>query len=486
MDANWRVMHNKSGTGGCIVAKGLWDEKLCPNPRTCAKNCAIDGLSKADYANNYGIIGVDDGVRLSYVTKTPWGQNTGSRLYVIDGDDYKIFRLKNREVAFTVDLTTLPCGLNAALYFVEMERSGGRGPTNKAGAKYGLGYCDARCPHSSNFIGGLANMQWSFGDCCAEMDLWEANRMATSFTAHPCDFSGQKKCIGIDCGDTNKGQHYEGRCDKDGCQFNPYRLGDRDFYGMEKIVDSTLPITVVTQFLTEDGTDDGDLNEIRRFYMQGGFVIPNTAASVGGMSGNSVKDGFCKKQKVAFNETRAPNNEEGSFDQFSKKGGLKSIGDALGRGMVLAFSIWDDPETNMHWLDSTSPRDLDESVPGVKRGPCKRRDGKADALRSSNGDGFVEFSRIRYGSIGSTLAQISAGTVRKFAKRSGKELDATDTNENQLAFLTSMPVAGFLAVAVAAALVAAASWRRRTVRGFGILPPYSSLLDAPPPAGEGT
>jgi cellulose 1,4-beta-cellobiosidase len=53
-----------------------------------------------------------------------------------------MFNLLNQEFTFDVDLSTLPCGLNGALYFVEMDPDGGmsRFPTNKAGAKYGRYY----------------------------------------------------------------------------------------------------------------------------------------------------------------------------------------------------------------------------------------------------------------------------------------------------------------------------------------------------------
>jgi len=42
-------------------------------------------------------------------------------------------------------VSTLPCGLNGALYFVEMDADGGKSKyaTNKVGAAYGTGYCDA-------------------------------------------------------------------------------------------------------------------------------------------------------------------------------------------------------------------------------------------------------------------------------------------------------------------------------------------------------
>ena len=47
---------------------------------------------------------------------------------------------------------------NGAVYLVEMEADGGAKshPTNKAGAKYGTGYCDAQCPHDVKWSAGEA------------------------------------------------------------------------------------------------------------------------------------------------------------------------------------------------------------------------------------------------------------------------------------------------------------------------------------------
>jgi len=58
---------------------------------------------------------------------------------------YQMFKLKNKEFTFTVDATTLDCGINGALYFVEMQEDGGMSEysPNNAGAKFGTGYCDA-------------------------------------------------------------------------------------------------------------------------------------------------------------------------------------------------------------------------------------------------------------------------------------------------------------------------------------------------------
>jgi cellulose 1,4-beta-cellobiosidase len=78
------------------------------------------------------------------------------------------------------------CGLNGAVYFVEMESDGGKNSysTNYAGAKYGTGYCDAQCPHDLKWIAGEANVEgWiptpgspsqgagHYGTCCAELDI---------------------------------------------------------------------------------------------------------------------------------------------------------------------------------------------------------------------------------------------------------------------------------------------------------------------------
>ena len=117
-------------------------------------------------------------------------------------------------------------------------------PGNKAGAKYGTGYCDAQCPHDLKFINGEANCEdWKpsatdknsgagkYGTCCIEMDVWESNSISTAYTPHVCTVQGQTRCEGAECGDDASGQRHTGVCDKDGCDFNPYRLGDKNFFG---------------------------------------------------------------------------------------------------------------------------------------------------------------------------------------------------------------------------------------------------------------
>ena len=62
--------------------------------------------------------------------------NVGWRVYLMDegGQDYHMFKLKNKEFTMDVATSQLGCGLNGAVYFVEMEADGGKHfPTNQVG-----------------------------------------------------------------------------------------------------------------------------------------------------------------------------------------------------------------------------------------------------------------------------------------------------------------------------------------------------------------
>jgi len=387
LDANWRWLHNASGYNTCYN-DGSWDGKLCPDPETCQRNCAVEGVSAEGYKNTYGVHSEPGGIRLKFTTD---GGNVGSRLYMTDGSEsYKMFKLLNKEFTLDVDVSTLHCGMNGAVYFIEMDALGGKESVfNQAGAKFGTGYCDAQCPQEK--------LDWreGHGICCHEMDIWEANREAAAFTPHPCSTVGPTKCEGKACGDGSKGERYSGLCDKDGCDFNAYRMGAQQFYGAgpEFEVDTTKPLTVVTQFITSDGTDDGDLAEIRRVYYQEGKAITHASPSLLGVQGNSITDGFCDAQKEAFHDV----------DHHHAKGGLKKMGEALKRGMVLSVSVWDDFATHMRWLDSSFPVNAAPDAPGVQRGPCDGANSHPDYLRQTHRESFVKYTNIKYGEIGSTL-----------------------------------------------------------------------------------
>ncbi|KAI1384739.1 glycoside hydrolase family 7 protein [Hypoxylon trugodes] len=167
------------------------------------------------------------------------------------------------------------------------------------------------------------------GYCCNEMDILEANAKATAMTPHPC--SGND-------------------CDKSGCGYNPYASGQRNFWATGGTVDTNKKFTVVTQFV-----GSGTLTQINRQYIQDGKQI----------NGGSISS--C-----------------GGF------GGLPGMGQALGRGMVLAISIWNDATQQMGWLDAGN------------NGPCNTAESTPSAIQSQHPDTHVIFSNIRWGDIGST------------------------------------------------------------------------------------
>ncbi|KAG8929436.1 hypothetical protein FRC03_008034 [Tulasnella sp. 419] len=96
-------------------------------------------------------------------------------------------------------------------------------PDNNAGAKYGTGYCDAKCPSSVRCINGEATpILWVkngplaeglYGSCCPEIDLWGGNSVSTAFTHHPGFATEPYRCEHSECDEV---------CDQDGCDFNSY------------------------------------------------------------------------------------------------------------------------------------------------------------------------------------------------------------------------------------------------------------------------
>ncbi|KAG0651551.1 1,4-beta-cellobiohydrolase [Hyphodiscus hymeniophilus] len=409
IDANWRWLHATTGYTNCYTGNA-WNATICPDGVTCAANCALDG---ADYSGTYGITTTGNALKLDFVT-TGANVNVGSRTYLMAAGsttEYQILKVLGQEFTFDVDVSNLPCGLNGALYFSQMDADGGlaRWPGNKAGAKYGTGYCDAQCPQDVKFIDGVANsVGWNasatdvnagtgeYGTCCTEMDIWEANKMSAAYTPHPCSVTEQTRCSGTDCG---IGARYSSLCDADGCDFNSYRMGNTTFYGPSDTIDTTKPFTVVTQFLTTDGTTTGTLNEIKRFYVQGGKVYPNSDSDIAGVTGNSITDSFCAAQKTVFGDT----------NEFKTKGGLAQMSKALSTGMVLVMSIWDDHAVDMLWLDAPYPPTASPSAPGVTRGACSPSSGAPTDVEKNSPGASVIYSNIKWGPINSTYTGTLVG-----------------------------------------------------------------------------
>jgi len=349
LDYNYRWIHEVGGYGSCTTSSGV-NATLCPNEAECSQKCAVEGV---DYAG-YGIATSNDSLTLhQYLQNNGTTSNESPRVYLLGSDgNYEMLQLLGQELRYDIDVSTVVCGENGALYLSEMDPTGGRSQENPAGANYGAGYCDAQCPVET-WINGTLNTN-SQGYCCNEMDIWEANANATALTPHPCEGS---------------------TCDKSGCGFNPYAQGDQSFYGNGGTVNTLQPFTVITQFYTNDNTTTGNLTEIRRLYIQNGKLIPNAVStSTSGL--DSITASWCSS----------------SDSVASSLGGLTTMGQALGKGMVLVFSIWNDSGQYMNWLDSGS------------NGPCSSTAGNPTTIESQTPGTYVTFSNIRWGDIGSTFS----------------------------------------------------------------------------------
>merc|ERR1712147_93658 len=162
--------------------------------------------------------------------------------------------------------------------------------------------------------------------------------------------------------------------------------------GSDFQIDSTKPVQVTTQFITDDGSDSGKLVEVKQFYSQNGQTIEHPAYTVNGNTHNTITDAFCSDWVAT--------TQDGT--NFLEKGGLDNIDKAFEAGVVLVMSLWDDHYANMLWLDSTYP--VGSTDPGALRGYCSPDSGVPADVEKDQADSHVIFSDIRFGPIGSTMA----------------------------------------------------------------------------------
>ena len=313
LDANWRWLHVQNGYKNCY--DGSW---ICEND---CDNCVLEGISLEQYKTVYGISELNNQIELQFITNN----NIGSRLYVLKNDKYWFPDLLNKQISIDMDISEVPCSLNAAVYLVQVNST--------EFDTLGIGYGDAQCPTDIKyFYNGKTNINKE-PICSVEIDLIEANSEAIAWTLHPCNGNN---------------------CDKSGADANSYRQGYHNFYGPNKIIDTTKPITIITQFIGDP------LTEVKRFYKQNNKYFEHP--------GGSLTSASIKKWKSLQNE---PNT-------FEECGGFNSLTQAIKKGMAVIISLWDDQATNMKWLDSGD------------RGPCTANTN----VRQTNPTAKVKFSNL--------------------------------------------------------------------------------------------
>lgn len=313
----------------------------------------------------------------------------GPRVYLIEDEGVNkntMFLLKGQEFTFDVELSTMGCGFNAALYFVGMTE-------NDGGAEGGTKYCDAQA------VGGTF---------CSEMDIMEANTRAQQYTTHAC----------VDaCGSYGDAPECKGAgspaavCDQSGCGLNPFRYGPGTSWdtetnnvawygprtdGTSYALDSMKTYTVVTQF---HASSSGDLMNITRFYLQNGNRINLPTLYVGPPTDGTHMTGVANPATTADFCTEI-------YDRWNGNVGLTPLaqmGKNMEKGMVLAMSAWYAAETyvngkptgsqtGMSWLDG-----VNNWGKYIKAGPCNT------STSDTAGPYFASFSDIRVGDIGTTF-----------------------------------------------------------------------------------
>ncbi|KAK6532087.1 endoglucanase 1 [Orbilia ellipsospora] len=163
LDFGYRYIHD--GATSCTTSSGV-NTSLCPNQATCSANCQVEGV-------NYASAGVSTSgnalTMYQYQTANGKTSSVSPRIYLLGPDgNYVMMQLNGQELRFDVDLSTLPCGENGALYLSEMSATGGRTSSAPAGAAYGAGYCDAQCPRET-WRNGTIDAAGPY--CCNEMDV---------------------------------------------------------------------------------------------------------------------------------------------------------------------------------------------------------------------------------------------------------------------------------------------------------------------------
>jgi cellulase len=147
-------VHQRVDTSlGCGSWGSAPNVTVCPDETSCAENCIVEGIS--NYAD-YGVYTSGGSISLHQLNKA--GADVSPRVYLLDesGQQYDMLKLTGNELAFDVDMSKLPCGMNGALYLTEMSQTGGRSKLNPGGAAYGSGYCDAQC-YTYPFVNGVVS-----------------------------------------------------------------------------------------------------------------------------------------------------------------------------------------------------------------------------------------------------------------------------------------------------------------------------------------
>ena len=265
---------------------------------------ALDGASRSGFVPEYGGFFTED----EGDTLVMYGN---SRAFLVEDVEHarlkqwKHIDLRGKILSVEMDVSKVPCSVNAALYFVDM-----RGPH----------YCDIQSGGES---------------ACTEIDIFEGNVGAVQATVH-----------------TQTGEGGDGTCNQWGCTVNlgryPFVNGLRtsDLYGRAaREIDTAFPFNVVASV-----SEGGDLSIVLSQSKDGRQrrTLPFFNVS----SASNPASAACSRAD--------PHASCGERDQPSPvplgvpRDSTVASGAAWGRGLVLAVSLWGNADIR-RWLDWECP-----------------------------------------------------------------------------------------------------------------------------------
>jgi cellulose 1,4-beta-cellobiosidase len=229
------------------------------NKTTCPVDCCIEG---ADY-QAHGISTDDTSLTLDLGASDPDTPKDLVRVLTLKDDERylqpHLIRADDSEYTFDLEIRNVPPGYKARVSLHWMWGNGGKGKEkgDKAGARYGTGYCDATCDQGQRFVHGKANYDgWvpsehdptlgkgPLGACCAHFVLWEGNTESTDFGFSPCSPTWPHWC---------KTEKCRQKCFAPGCTWIPHGNRHKPFYGPgpTNTIDSTRKFSVVNQWFSQ-------------------------------------------------------------------------------------------------------------------------------------------------------------------------------------------------------------------------------------------
>jgi cellulose 1,4-beta-cellobiosidase len=98
IDGNWHWIHSQQDMNRNCYPSTQWNTDVCPDPDTCWRVCAVEGVPNEQWSGNYGVHVQGDKVTLDYVTRHQYGTNVGSRMYFTEptGNRYIGFNMLGR------------------------------------------------------------------------------------------------------------------------------------------------------------------------------------------------------------------------------------------------------------------------------------------------------------------------------------------------------------------------------------------------------